>query len=225
MHSLNPYNLNMGRIWEERRAAWLANAGANRYFWYSFFATGILIFSWFALAWTYLDRVRERWQLAEYAADALRYSEYCKRTASEAIARYNAHTETCNRVIEAGESGLVTPEGATVEGYARELSRLKTDNDSKALQVQRLRDELDQKTKLLTGLTARIDAAEQKLQIGLGVAGNSNALADRINRVERENAALAEENRRLRQQVRKTKRSEDADRAGTQPASAEAPQC
>ena len=225
VHYLNPHNLNMGQIWEQYRAAWLENAGANRYFWYSFWTTGVLIFSWFAIAWMHTDRVRERWELAEHAADALRYSEYCKRMASEAIGRYNAHIETCNRVIEAGESGLVTPEAATVEGYAKELARLKSDNDSKALQVQRLQDELDEKTKLLTGLSARIEAAEQKLRIGATPANTTNALTERITRVERENGTLMEENRRLRQQARKSRQPEDGNRGAGQAADADASRC
>ena len=88
VHALNPRDVNLGAIWERRRA-WLENAGANRYFWYSFGATIAVILSWFALAWMHNDRVRERWQLAEHAADALRYAEYCKRRAKEAIDRYN----------------------------------------------------------------------------------------------------------------------------------------
>jgi len=66
VHALNPRDVNLGAIWEERRRAWLENAGANRYFWYSFGATALLVLSWFALAWMHTDRVRERWQLAEH---------------------------------------------------------------------------------------------------------------------------------------------------------------
>ena len=39
VHALNPRDVNLGAMWEERRRAWLENAGANRYFWYSFGAT------------------------------------------------------------------------------------------------------------------------------------------------------------------------------------------
>src|SRR5437016_1117475 len=63
VHALNPHDVNFGAMWEERRRVWLENAGANRYFWYSFGATALVILSWFALAWVQNDRVRERWQL------------------------------------------------------------------------------------------------------------------------------------------------------------------
>src|SRR5690349_1561075 len=55
VHALNPRDVNLGAAWEERRRAWLENAGANRYFWYSFGATILVILSWFALAWMHND--------------------------------------------------------------------------------------------------------------------------------------------------------------------------
>src|SRR5215472_15067173 len=192
VHALNPHDVNLGAMWEARRRAWLENAGANRYFWYSFGATALLVLSWFALAWVHNDRVRERWQLAEHAADALRYAEYCKRRAREAISRYNEHIETCNRVIEAGESGIATPETANLEDYKRELQRLKSDNDAKELQVARLTEQLEQKATELNSLTERVTAAEQRVKsrAGAGQDGGNAALVERIQRLEAENRRL-----------------------------------
>jgi len=192
VHALNPHDVNLGAIWEARRRAWLENAGANRYFWYSFGATALLVLSWFALAWVHNDRVRERWQLAEHAADALRYAEYCKRRAREAISRYNEHVEKCNRVIEAGESGMSTPETANLEDYKRELQRLKSDNDAKELQVARLEEQLEQKGTQLTSLTERVSEAERRLKnrAGAGTENGNAALVERIQRLEAENRRL-----------------------------------
>jgi hypothetical protein len=192
VHALNPRDVNLGAMWEERRRAWLENAGANRYFWYSFGATIVVILSWFALAWVQNDRVRERWQLAEHAADALRYAEYCKRKAKEAIDRYNLHTETCNRVIEAGESGIATPETANLEDHKREIQRLKSDNDAKELQVARLSEQLEQKAAELNSLTERVTGAEQRLKTrtAAGSDGANAALVERIQRLEAENRRL-----------------------------------
>lgn len=192
VHALNPHDVNLGAIWEARRRAWLENAGANRYFWYSFGATALLVLSWFALAWVHNDRVRERWQLAEHAADALRYAEYCKRRAGEAISRYNEHVEKCNRVIEAGESGMSTPETANLEDYKRELQRLKSDNDAKELQVARLEEQLEQKGTQLTSLTERVSEAERRLKnrAGAGTENGNAALVERIQRLEAENRRL-----------------------------------
>jgi len=192
VHSLNPRDVNLGAMWEERRRAWLENAGANRYFWYSFVATIIVILSWFALAWLQIDRVRERWQLAEHAADALLYAEHCKRKAKEAINRYNLHIETCNRVIEAGESGIATPETANLEDYKREIQRLKSDNDAKELQVVRQTEQLEQKAVELNSLTERVTGAEQRMKnrTGPGQDTANAALAERIQRLEAENRRL-----------------------------------
>ncbi len=192
VHALNPHDVNLGAIWEARRRAWLENAGANRYFWYSFGATALLVLSWFALAWVHNDRVRERWQLAEHAADALRCAEYCKRSAREAISRYNEHVEKCNRVIESGESGMSTPETANLEDYKRELQRLKSDNDAKELQVARLEEQLEQKGTQLTSLTERVSEAERRLKnrAGAGTENGNAALVERIQRLEAENRRL-----------------------------------
>src|SRR5215471_5428062 len=168
VHALNPHDVDLGAMWEARRRAWLERAGANRYFWYSFGATALLILSWFALAWVHKDRVRERWQLAEHAADALRYAEYCKRRAREAISRYNEHVEKCNRVIEAEESGITTPESANLEDYKHQIQRLKSDNDAKELQVARLTEQLEQKAAELNSLTERVTAAEQRVKSRAG---------------------------------------------------------
>ena len=208
VHALNPHDVNLGEIWERRRRQWLDNAGANPYFWFSFSVTAVVILSWFALAWVHSDRVRERWQLAEHAADALRYADYCKRRASEAIGRYNEHVEKCNRLIESGESGLTTPETANLEDHRREITRLAADNDSKDMQVKRLQEELDRKAQELTDISKRIEQAEQRLNARAKVASSVDAqakLAERINRLETENRTLTEENRRLRSRSGNTK--------------------
>jgi hypothetical protein len=194
VHALNPHNVNLGAMWEERRRAWLENAGANRYFWYSFGVTILVILSWFALAWVQNDRVRERWQLAEHAADALRYAEYCKRKAVEAIDRYNLHIETCNRVIEGGESGAATPETANLEDQKREFQRLKSDIQAKDFEVARLTEELKQRTAEQNTLTARVTAAEERLKVRIGT-GSESANAELVERIQR----LEAENRRLKQ--------------------------
>ena len=192
VHALNPRDVNLGAMWEERRRTWLENTGANRYFWYSFGATILVILSWFALAWVQNDRVRERWQLAEHAADALRYAEFCKRRAKEAISRCNLHIETCNRVIEAGESGVATPETANLEDFKRETQRLRSDNNAKELQVTSLTERLEQKAGELNSLTERVTAAEQRLKsrTGEGSQSANAALVERIQRLEAENRRL-----------------------------------
>jgi len=195
----NPHHLNMGRLFAERKRAWLDNALYNQYFWYSFWVTGLLILSWFAIAWIHNDRHRATWELAECASDALRYSEYCKREAKEAIRRHNDHIEKCNRIIEDRRSGLMaTPGTADQEFGKQELARLRNDYESKTLELERVQAELDNKTKQLSEFSARLDAVEQRAQ-GKGSSNAAALLAERINRLELGNATLTEDNKRLRQ--------------------------
>jgi hypothetical protein len=202
----NPHHLNMGQLFAERKQAWLDNALYNQYFWYSFWVTGLLILSWFVIAWIHNDRVRATWELAECASDALRYSEYCKREAKEAIHRHNDHIEKCNRIIEDHRSGLMTtPETADLDFRKQELARLRNDNNSKALQLEHLQTELENKTKQLSEFGPRLDAIEQRAQ-GKGSPNAAAVLAERISRLELENATLTEDNKRLRQIAKETRR-------------------
>ena len=191
VHKLNPWNFDLGQIWEQRRQAWLENAAKNRYFWYAFCTTGLLILSWFALAWIQIDRINETWDLAEDAADALRYAEYCKRQAKDAIRRHNEHVEKCNRVIEAAESGLVTPETASLESFKQQLRTAKADNESLTLQKAKLQKDLQRKESELQSLTERVANAEQMLLANRGASNSPNAeLVERIRRLEEQNRRL-----------------------------------
>ena len=95
-------------------------------------------------------------------------------------------SRNCNRLIEAGESGLTTPETANLEDHRREITRLAADNDSKDLQVKRLQEELDRKSQELTDIAKRIEQAEQRLNARAKVGASVDAqakLAERINRL------------------------------------------
>jgi hypothetical protein len=191
VHKLNPWNLNLGQIWEQRRQAWLDNAATNRYFWYAFCTTGLLILSWFALAWIQIDRITETWDLAEDAADALRYAEYCKRQAKDAVRRHNEHVEKCNRVIEAAESGLVTPETASLESFKQQLRKARADNESLTLQRAKLQEDLQRKESELHSLTERVAKAEQAILANRAASNSPNAeLVERIRRLEEQNRKL-----------------------------------
>ncbi|MGH9631150.1 MAG: hypothetical protein ACRD7E_22830 [Bryobacteraceae bacterium] len=192
VHKLNPWHLNLGQIWEQRRQAWLDNAATNRYFWYAFWTTGLLILSWFAMAWIQIDRVTETWDLAEDAADALRYAEYCKRQAKDAIRRHNEHVEKCNRVIEAAESGLVTPETVQLDSLKRQLDQVMADYGALNFENARLNEELSRKSSDLQAFTQRVAQAEKQIQTAAAAhASAPNAqLVERINRLEQENRQL-----------------------------------
>jgi len=204
--SLNPNEINWGARWEQRRRVWLENVALNPYFWYSFAVTLLLIMSGFALAVQHSDRLKERRRWAEVAADAKLYADDFKRQALEAIRRYNAHIEKCNRVIESAESGLVTPETASLNDMQREMERLRADNDAKTRQVQKLDEQLKEREAATSNLMVRIAELEKTMGSKRGgqaktetaVAGAPNAaLIERINRLERELASRNEQLRRL----------------------------
>ena len=186
----NPHHLNMGQLFAERKQAWLDNALYNQYFWYSFWVTGLLILSWFAIAWIHSDRHRATWELAECASDALRYSEYCKREAKEAIRRHNDHIEKCNRIIEDRRSGLMTTPGtADLETSKQQLQRLRGDNESLRLENTQLQEQLDGKTSEFQKLTERVTEAERSIQAKQAQSPNAE-LVDRIQRLELRNSQL-----------------------------------
>ena len=221
----NSHHLNMGQLFAERKQAWLDNALYNQYFWYSFWVTGLLILSWFAIAWIHSDRHRATWELAECASDALRYSEYCKREAKEAIRRHNDHIEKCNRIIEDNRSGLMTTPGtADLEFSKQELARLRNDNESKTLQLEHVQAELDNKNKQLSEFSARLATVEQRAQ-GTGSPNAAAALAERINRLEIENGALTEDNKRLRQVAKERQRQNDQKGNGNLESRADVSKC
>jgi hypothetical protein len=184
----NP-NLDLGRWWEQRRAAWLDNAAYNPYFWYAFWLTMIVMISWIAIYSIQTDRVRETWELAAEVSDALRYAEYCKRNAERAIARHNKHVELCNRVVEFKRSGMVTPETAHVENFRAELEKATADKTALQLDNQRLQEEINRKSAEMQSLTQRVTAAEERFA---QAPQSANAeLVARINRLEAENRRLS----------------------------------
>ena len=190
VNHFNPHHLNMGQLFAERKQTWLDNALYNQYFWYSFWVTGLLILSWFAIAWIHNDRHRATWELAECASDALRYSEYCKREAKEAIRRHNDHIEKCNRIIEDRRSGLMaTPETANLQSFKQELQKLRADNESLRLENIQLQEQLDGKTAAFQKLTERVAEAERSIEAKQAQSPNA-ALVDRIRRLELRNSQL-----------------------------------
>ena len=200
----NPRHLNLGQIWEERRQAWLFNVAYNQYFWYAYCVTGLLILSWFVLWWVWDDKVRTLDELAENAADALRHSEYSKREAKAAIRRYNEHVDKCNRVIEDQRSGaMTTPETASLETLKEQVQTLTNDKQANQFKIQQLDNDVRAKEKLVTEMTQRLNEIESRIlnrKTETSATGSPNAgLVERINRLEKENRKLVEENRQLKQ--------------------------
>lgn len=200
LRQFNPRNINYGAWIEERRRVFLAQAGANPYFWFSFWELAALCFLLLWVAKERVDRKDTEWEAAECMADLANYADYCKRNALAAIRKHNEHIEVCNRVIESAETGRpVTPAG-DVEEWKRQLESLRTEMAQKTADNCRLTAELEQKAATVTDLSARVDelARQQNGKPGGADANPNLDLVARVNRLTAELQALHQENGRLK---------------------------
>jgi hypothetical protein len=111
LHRLNPNNTNWGAWYEARRKALLDASVHNPDFWYSFWVTLAFLVSFTALLKSLSDRTRETHIMGEQMNKVRDYAAYSRRMATEAIHKYNAHIELCNRLIETEEGGLAATGG------------------------------------------------------------------------------------------------------------------
>jgi hypothetical protein len=200
-HQFNPRNVNYGAWIEQRRRTFLEQAGANRYFWFSFWAFTAICFLLLWAAKERMDRKDTEWEAAECLADLANYADYCKRHALEAIQTHNDHIEVCNRVIESAERGRpLTPGSGSEEQWKAEVERLRTDVAETAAANRKLTAELEKKTAAVTDLSHRIDELERNHAPRTnGVGANPNTdLVKRLNRLTEEVQTLREENGRLK---------------------------
>lgn len=199
-HQFNPRNINYGAWIEQRRRAFLEQAGANRYFWFSFWAFAAICFLLLWAAKERMDRKDTEWEAAECLADLANYADYCKRHALEAIQKHNDHIELCNRVIESAETGKPMVAGNMEGDWKTEVQRLRTEVAEKSAEVVKLSAALEQKSTTVANLNERIDELAQN-QRASGNAANANLdLVKRLN-------DLTSENHKLREELNKLKRA------------------
>jgi hypothetical protein len=200
-HQFNPGNVNYGVWIEQRRQMFLEQAGANRYFWFSFWAFATICFLLLWAAKERMDRKDTEWEAAECLADLANYADYCKRRAIEAIQKHNEHIEVCNRVIESAETGRpLAPGSGNEEQWKAEVERLRTEVAETAAANRKLTAELAKKATTVTDLSHRIDELERHHgERANGGGANPNMdLVKRLNRLTDEVQALREENSRLK---------------------------
>ena len=200
-HQFNPRNINYGAWIEQRRQVFLEQAGANRYFWFSFWAFAAICFLLLWAAKERMDRKDTEWEAAECLADLANYADYCKRHALEAIQKHNEHIEVCNRVIESVETGRSIISGGDGEGdWKAEVQKLRAEVAEKSAEVIKLSAELEQKAGTVANLNARInELARKQNDKGNGAAQPSTMdLVGRLNRLTTENQTLRTEISRLK---------------------------
>ena len=205
--SLNPTNIDWGMSWERRRSIFLENSIGNKYFMYTAALSLLLVYSFMVIVWQRWNHAERLKQLAQGAADAMNYAQYWKAGAEKATRKHNTHIEKCNRVIEAGESGLPTGDTAEAGALRQQVEGMRIEALNLTSENKRLRHDLEQKATVVADLSARVDDATKKIGSGNGpgngAKGGENSvqvatLVDRINRLEETLRAARLENERLK---------------------------
>jgi len=206
-HSLNPKNVDWGMRWEQRRSIFLENSIANKYFIYTAALSLLLVYCFVVIVWQRWNHAERLKQLAQGAADAMNYAQYWKGSAEKATRKHNTHIEKCNRVIEAGESGLPTSDTAEAAALRQQLEGMRIEVLNLTSENKRLRHDLEQKSTVVADLAVRVDDATKRIGSGNGpgngAKGGENSvqvatLVDRINRLEETLRTVRLENERLK---------------------------
>ena len=160
---INPGNFDYGAWMEERRAAFLEAKARNPYFNYALATTIITLFLMAVSANLWIDGKRKDWVTAEMMADLMNQDERSREVAREAIRRYNDHIERCNRVVEAQEFGHAIPgSGSNVEQLTTKLRETAERLDAITRERDKLKSDLDEKTRRVTELSLRLDGLSKK---------------------------------------------------------------
>jgi hypothetical protein len=212
VQQFNKANFDYGDWIEQRRQAFLEATVRTRYFWYSFWVTGSLLFVMLAYTKLHLDHRRTIRIASEIQADLHNHDLYSRQAAREAIEKYNQHIEQCNRAIENAESGQDRPGwgDSPVEGLRCELRRVVAQLDATTQDRNKLQEELQQKSLVVTDLSTRLDALSRKINGSSSpelptrdnahteASGNGAKFVGHINRLQEELYSERQKNRRLK---------------------------
>jgi hypothetical protein len=195
LRRINPDDTDYGKIFEERKKTLMDRVG-NPCSQYSFAATVTILWLLFVLFAQHLHHRRREDIAVDSIADALRHDAYSREKAREAIRRYNDHIETCNRMIEAEESG-VSPWVASAEWDALQSELEQYRNDVTALreETRRLREECEKHKATVAELSL---PSRDGSQPALPFAQDTRVaeLVTRINELQDELIAERKKNRR-----------------------------
>jgi hypothetical protein len=212
VQQFNKANVDYGDWIEQRRQAFLEATVKSPYFWYSFSVTGSLLFVMLAYTKLYGDRRRTIRIAAEIQADLHNHDLYSRQAAREAIEKYNRHIEQCNRAMENAESGQDRPGwgDSPIEGLRSELRRVVAQLDATTQDRNKLQEELQQKSLVVTDLSSRLDALSRKINgpssseplprdtANTEAGGNGAKFVSHINRLQEELYSERQKNKRLK---------------------------
>ncbi len=165
LRQFNPTDFNYGAWLEQRRQAFLEATAENQYFWFAFWVTANAALLTLAYAKRWIDDERKARIQAQIMADLCNHDLHSREQAREAVERYNAHIEHCNRAIEAAESGNARPGWgeAGQDSLKTELERMAAELQATAQDRNKLQEELRQKALVVADLSTRLDALSKKL--------------------------------------------------------------
>lgn len=194
LRQFNPDNLDWGHWLEQRRQAFLEQTAANPYFKYGLVTTVLLILLTMALTKALIDKSRIKWLAEERHEDLLLHDAYSRQAAREAIRKYNAHMEKCNRVVEAELAGRRVVNGSVAAAEAQGDS---AEALAHAADLKRERDalagKLEQNTAMVGQLAVRLN--------GIGVNVRSVAVGNESAHGDPALADLVKQNNELREQL------------------------
>lgn len=204
LKQFNPNDIDYGQWLEHERQAFLEARLRNPYFVYCAATTLALLVMAFVYAKLRIDHRRAMWITAEMMADLYNQDAYSRKTAQEAIARYNTHIEHCNRAIEAAEHGdTIAEKGSEIEQLKGELVCVASERDTATRERDVARDELRKKSEILADMSVRLEALTGKsattaIKPTPGMPGADSRLVTHINNLQEQLYAERTNNRRLK---------------------------
>ena len=154
--------------------------------------TLLTLFLMAACAKLLIDTKRKDWVTAEMMTDLMNHDLRSREAAREAIQKYNGHIERCNHVVEAQEFGHPIPgAGSNLEQLTAKLQETAAKLDAVTRERDKLKCDLDEKTRRVTELSLRLDGlskkgngdgAQNKVAAGLPVSPDDESETGRLMR-------------------------------------------
>jgi hypothetical protein len=152
MRHINPNDTDWGAIWEQHKRQFLNQIG-NPYFQYGLGSTATIVWLSVLLFAQHVSHRRAQELAVQSMADIRRHDEYARQAARVAIRRYNEHIESCNRIIEAAESGAAKwMSSAEVEALQSEAQHARSEALALREETKRLRDEIQKQSVVIAGM-------------------------------------------------------------------------
>jgi hypothetical protein len=163
LRQINPNDRDWGAIWEQHKREFLSQIG-NPYFQYGLGSTATIVWLFVMLFVQHVSHRRAQELAVQSMSDIRRHDEYARQAAREAIRRYNEHIESCNRVIEAAESGASRwISSAELEALESEAQQARSEAAALREETKRLREEIQKQSAVIAGISVRSGDAQSSL--------------------------------------------------------------